>query len=160
METNVMYVLPETNILACINKFGSGETGELPVVADTQSKKLLGVVTRRSVFHLYNREVLRQGAMGLKYISSSEEEREDFVDIAEDHTVAVIPVTNGLRGRSLRELDLRARFNVNVISIKGSRYDQPGSISKFPDPDQTLSRRDSVVIVGPKPEIERMKREL
>ena len=160
METNVMYVLPETNILACINKFGSGETGELPVVSDTQSKKLLGVVTRRSVFHLYDREVLRQGAMGLKYISGSEEEREDFVDIAEDHTVAAIPVTNGMRGRSLRELDLRARFNVNVISIKGSRHDYPGSISKFPDPDQKLKRRDSIVIVGPKPEIERMKREL
>jgi CIC family chloride channel protein len=161
METAYKFVTPDTTVLACMNKFGASDTGELPVVRDAKSRKLVGVITRRSIFLLYNREVLRQGTLGLKYVSGAGgEERKDFIEIAEDHTVSVLPVTEGMNGRSLRELDLRARYNVNVVSIKGRRFEYRRPDSDVPDPDQHLRRSDSLVVVGPKVAIERMKEEL
>ena len=161
MESSIRFVTPETTVLACMDKFGASDTGELAVVEDEQSKKLVGIITRRSVFLLYNREVLRQGTLGLKYVSGAEEEeRKDFVEIAEDHSVTVIPVTEGMVGRSLRELDLRARYNINVVSIKGRRFEYRKPDSDVPAPDQRLRRNDSLVVVGPKDAIEQMKREL
>jgi CIC family chloride channel protein len=161
MESAYKFVTPDTTVLACMNKFGASDTGELPVVQDEKSRKLMGMITRRSIFLLYNREVLRQGTLGLKYVSGAEaEERKDFVEIAEDHTVSVLPVTEEMKGRSLRELDLRARFNVNVVSIKGRRFQYRTSGSNAPDPDQRLRDSDSLVVVGPEVAIERMKKEL
>lgn len=161
MDSAYKFVTPDTTVLACMNKFGSSDTGELPVVQDAKSKKLVGIITRRSIFLLYNREVLRQGTLGLKYVSGAEDvERQDFVEIAEDHAVSVLPVTEGMKGRSLRELDLRARYNVNVVSIKGRRFEHRRPDSDVPDPDQRLRRNDSLVVVGPKAAIDRMKKEL
>jgi CIC family chloride channel protein len=161
MESSIQFVTPDTTVLACMKKFGASDTGELPVVEDERSKKLVGIITRRSVFLLYNREVLRQGTLGLRYVSGSEvEERKDFVEIAQDHSVAVIPITDGMLGCSLRELDLRARYNINVVSIKGRRFEYRQPDSDVPDPDHSLRRSDSLVVVGSKDAIDRMKKEL
>ncbi len=161
METKFSWVTPESTLLDCMNKFGVNGTGELPVVEDGQSRKLVGIVTHRSLFLLYNREVLRQGTLGLKYVHATDNgQRSDYVEIAEDHCVSVVPVTNGMVGRTLRELDLRARFHVNVVSVKAHRYEHSCPDCDVPDPDERLKRSDTLVLVGPQEEVERLKREL
>jgi len=160
METTVAMVTPENNMLECMNRFGASDSGELPVVSDTTSRKLEGIVTRRSVFLLYNREVLRQGTLGLKYISGTKEaERRDYVEIPENHSVDILGVSRKMAGQSLKELDLRKRFQINVVSIKNRRYDHRRPNSDIPNPDRKLKVTDTIVVVGPQPAIDNFKKE-
>jgi CIC family chloride channel protein len=161
MQTRFQCVTPESALLEGMNRFCASNLGELPVVQDRDSMRLVGLVTHRSIFLLYNREVLRQGTLGLKFVHASQNGgRSDYVEIAEDHCVTVLPVTRNMAGRTLRELDLRARFHVNVISIKAHRYEHSTPDNEVPDPDQKLKATDTLVVVGRQNEIHRMRLEL
>ena len=160
MNRKFQAVTPEHTLLECIDKFAAGGEDQLPVVEDQSTRKLVGLVTHRSIFLLYNREVLKKGTLALKYIHSAEgEQRSDYVELAEGHRLSVIRVTQAMVGRTLRELDLRARYHVNVVSIRTSRYDHGQPDTDVPDPERQLQASDSLVLVGPKSAIEAIMRE-
>jgi CIC family chloride channel protein len=160
MDIRFQCVTPESTLLQCIDKFAAGGEDELPVVEDQKSRKLVGLVTHRSIFLLYNREVLRQGTLGLKYVHAADGgQGSDYVELAEGHCLSVLPVTKAMVGRTLRDLDLRARYHVNVVSIRAHRYDHRQPDCDVPDPEQKLKNTDSLVVVGPQDAIERIKRE-
>ena len=130
------------------------------MVEEQKTRQLVGLVTHRSIFLLYNREVLRQGTLGLRYVHAAEGgQRSDYVELAEGHCLSVLPVTKAMVGRTLRELDLRARYHVNVVSIKTHRYEHNQPDCDVPDPTHQLKATDSLVVVGPRTAIEEIKRE-
>ncbi len=67
----------------------------------------------------------------------------DFIELAEDYSVAEVVVTSNMVGKSIRQLDVRARFGVNIIAIKsGDKF----NIS--PRPDEMIERHDVLVVIG------------
>jgi len=160
MDRQFQSVTPEHTLLECIDKFAAGGEDQLPVVEDQATRKLVGLVTHRSIFLLYNREVLKKGSLGLKYVHAAEDEKgSDYVELAEGHCLSVIPVTRAMVGHTLRDLDLRARYHVNVVSIRTNRYGQSLPDCDVPDPGQELQASDALVLVGPKTAIEKIRRE-
>jgi CIC family chloride channel protein len=159
MDRQFQSVTPGHMLLECIDKFAAGGEDQLPVVEDQTTYKLAGLVTHRSIFLLYNREVLKKGTLGLKFVHAAEDEkRSDYVELAEGHCLSVIPVTKAMAGRTLRELDLRARYHVNVVSIRTNRHDHGQPDCDVPDPGHQLQPSDSLVLVGPKVAIDVIQR--
>jgi trk system potassium uptake protein TrkA len=78
------------------------------------------------------------------------------LDISEDHTIAEVIVGEGFVGRSLRDVNLRSRFGVNVVGIKKKvpHVTQTGEnifLEKyidFPSPEDTFDEGDVLVMVG------------
>ena len=78
------------------------------------------------------------------------------LDISEDHTIAEVIVGEGFVGRSLRDMNLRSRFGVNVVGIKKKvpHVTQTGEnifLEKyidFPSPEDTFDEGDVLVMVG------------
>lgn len=67
----------------------------------------------------------------------------DFIELSPDHSIVEIQVEGTMIGRSLRELDIRAKFQCNVMGIK-----QDGKINIAPSADDRLEHGDILVVVG------------
>ena len=74
----------------------------------------------------------------------------DYVDLDEEYKIAEIKCPVGWQNRPLRDLDLRARHNINVLLIKS------GGTGKrvIPDANTVLRPGDAVVVLGGEKAIE------
>lgn len=91
-----------------------------------------------------------------------------YVTLADDHVLANIKATDAIIGRTIKELDFRARFKVNIIAIKvlvpeisadgtsGFKYE----VNDVPEPDAVISEGDVLVFVGKTRNIEALKADL
>jgi CIC family chloride channel protein len=156
MERDFPTVLPESTLSEVFRKFGTCHLDELPVVEDTSDGpgKLLGTITRRAVFVHYNREILRQNALGLKFVyEGADEDSRMSLGLPKDNEVKVLHVPEAMVGRTLKELDIRARFNVSILAVRSHRYD-PTTDSDIPSPDRVLKRNETLILVGRHRDIE------
>ena len=67
----------------------------------------------------------------------------NFIEISKDYSVEEVKVPAKMSDKSLRELDLRAKYNLNVIAI---RHDTEIDIS--PLPDKKIDQGDVLVVIG------------
>jgi CIC family chloride channel protein len=131
-------VTPEETLDRCILLFSRHHVEELPVV-DAQ-RRLVGWICQSDAIGLYNREAVVRFVEDTKSGASSEE----LVHLPSGDVKDEIPVGGGLIGKTLRELNLRAQFGVNVYAVRHRKGD-----TSFPDPAVPLSRGDTLVVVGP-----------
>ncbi|KZE54713.1 potassium uptake system protein [Brevibacillus parabrevis] len=67
----------------------------------------------------------------------------DFIELAEDYSVAEVVVSSKLVGQNLRQLDIRRNYEVNVIAIKsGDKF------NIAPSPDEVIQYGDVLVVIG------------
>ncbi len=143
-------VTMDATLADCMKKFSSYETEELPVIDNRDSAKLMGTASRRDIINVYNREILRQDSLGLKFIQGKLPGRSpahSYVDLPEGCETNVIPVTETMRGKTLKELDIRRHFNVTVVAIN-RRGDRGERMVILPSPKEVLKARDMLVVIG------------
>jgi len=75
----------------------------------------------------------------------------DYIDLSPDYGVVEIAVTGGLKGRTLRNLNLRHRMGLNVMAIK-----RGDTVKIYLDPDESLEEGDMLVAIGPKDGIQKL----
>ena len=74
----------------------------------------------------------------------------DIVDLDHEYSVVEIPTPGAWVGKTLIELDLRKRYGINVIGIRGYLEDH---MNVCPDPDYRIEAQDHIVIVSGSDEI-------
>lgn len=67
----------------------------------------------------------------------------DYIEISEDHSIIEMVVNSSQIGKSLRQLDIRAKYSCNVMAVK-----RGGKMNIAPHPDEQLLRGDILVVVG------------
>ncbi len=88
------------------------------------------------------------------------------LDISEEHTIAEIIVGESFVGKTIRDLNLRSRFGVNIVGIKKkiSHVTDMGEnvfLEKyvdFPSPDDVIEEDDVLVMVGSERAISELER--
>ena len=88
------------------------------------------------------------------------------LDISEEHTIAEIIVGESFIGKTIRDLNLRSRFGVNIVGIKKkiSHVTDLGEnvfVEKyvdFPSPDDVIEVEDVLVMVGSERAISELER--
>jgi trk system potassium uptake protein len=78
----------------------------------------------------------------------------DFIPLAEDYHLLQVAPPSAFIGRSLRELDLRARYNVHVIAIEEII---PENIVLVPSADFVIKDSDILIVLGKTKDIRRIK---
>ena len=67
----------------------------------------------------------------------------DFIELSSDYGIAEVAVPEKWVGKTLRELNIRAKHGVNIIAIRDG-----ASINVTPDADQPLKAENVLVAVG------------
>ncbi|WP_066313555.1 TrkA family potassium uptake protein [Bacillus sp. FJAT-29814] len=74
----------------------------------------------------------------------------NFIELSKDYSVEEIKIPEQMTDKTLRELDLRAKFNLSVIAI---RHENDINIS--PSPDKIIDQGDVLVVIGKNRDLER-----
>jgi trk system potassium uptake protein TrkA len=78
----------------------------------------------------------------------------DFIPLAEDYNLLQVEPPRAFIGKTLRDLDLRARYHVNIIAIKEFI---PENFILSPAADFTIKDSDLLIMLGKSEDIKRIK---
>ncbi|MBN2159424.1 MAG: chloride channel protein [Spirochaetes bacterium] len=140
-------VTPEDNCQTVLEKIGSSNLEGLPVVHPRRSRTLMGMIWRRDVLKAYNKEIERRDITSSFASRITMKNIDQSVHFMEGYAITEIPVPNWFVGKSIRELNVRARFGVDILLIRVNDQEGP-KIKAIPDPDYVFSFKDSLVIAG------------
>ena len=69
----------------------------------------------------------------------------DFIELSDDYSIAELLATEGMIGKNLKQLDIRAKFGCNVMAIKDANGER---MNISPKAEDTITPNDVLVIVG------------
>ena len=67
----------------------------------------------------------------------------EYIEISEEYGIVEIPAPKGWQGKSLKELNVRAKLGVNIIAVEKS-----GAINVSPSADYKIAPEDIMVVLG------------
>ncbi len=130
------------NLEEAMRLFGSTDVGEIAVL---QEKQLVGVIKRKDVIEAYNHEVtMREAASGLVQKFKFAEQTQ-VCEIGGGYTIMELEAPEVFWDQTLRELDLKARYRIDVLLIK--RKFPPLTIT-IPGADEAIRKGDQLILAG------------
>lgn len=78
----------------------------------------------------------------------------DFMPIDPEYSFVEVAIPDSMVGRTLRETDLRRRYNISVIGVKDVLT---GKLSLFPEPDFTFGADQLMIVVARQEELKRFR---
>jgi len=136
--------------------FSGGDYDELAVV--DREARLLGSVSQNDVIEARNREMLRRDATGSLSSSMSAVGEGRNVTLGDGYEIRELPVPAHLAGRSLRELALRERTEMQVLLIRPGSTTGRARQLEIPGGDTLLDHGDRLVVAGRVESFERLER--
>ena len=144
-------VWPGDSVAATLELFSQRLVAELPVV--DRDGGLVGVIGRGDIIAHYNREVFcRDAVLNFEDDQPPAEGKQSWVQLGTGEVVEEIPVGGQLEGRTIKELDLRARFGVTVFAVKNG-----GGQTSFPRADSPLRAGQQMEVFGPRDQVRRVR---
>lgn len=91
---------------------------------------------------------------------------DDLIDLGEGYTLIELRAPAAFRGKSLRELNLRVKFNVNLVAIRrtltrsdGDGVEQTRSSVTIPLADEVIQPDDMLIVIGSNEHLARLPKE-
>ena len=75
----------------------------------------------------------------------------DYIEITEEFSIYEIPPMPSWVGKSIKDINVRAKYNVSVVGIKNN-----GEISFLPPADHKFSSDEHLMIIGRKKDVDEM----
>lgn len=136
-----------------------GDTDALPVLDSKDSTKLIGIVWRKDIDAIFNRE-LEKAEMATDLATQiTHGNKESDIRFAEGYVIAEIKPPKVFIGKSLIELKVRSEYGVDVLSIKHAKQGRSGihDINPIPSPTEVIRESDLLIIAGKAEHINRVK---
>ncbi len=144
---------PESSLEEAMQIFSEIDDDELPVV--NEDGKFLGVISRKDVIKVYNNE-LRKREVTERLLTRLKFAPEKTVfQVTENYLISEIKAPDEFYGKSLRELNLRANYGLEVLMIKKTSKKESFI---FPNPDYIIKDGDILLIGAEKDALERFKK--
>lgn len=154
LVTEIPVVTPDDSLVEVNEKLWFRDLGQLPVVDGDETKRFLGIVTRRDVLGAFDREILRRNAL-LAKVRAVEGAGFDYLEMPAETRMAKVPVPHEMVGKPLRETRLR-ETGINVLAIE--RVDATGQRRRIAArADTRLERGDVLVVMGGERAVERLR---
>ena len=152
-----IHVQRDEDLAECMAKFEHTGNEHLPVIEDTKSRKLIGMISRQDIINLYNKEILRKEFLGIKFERQLEKGRaRDVVEIPSEYKIDYLVLPPCFVGKTLKEANLRAEYNVTVLSVRRkNKYSEEKA--HVPGPATLLQKDDVLIIVATENDIDRLK---
>jgi len=153
------YLTPQDTLDIAMKTFSDSKIDEFPVVDGEEDRHLIGTIHKSDVILAYNQEILKRDMVTTMsgYISTlGKFQRMDLVD---GYVLCEVEVPGTFVNKSLRQLNLRARFGMEVILIK-QRYNAEEKKEHYiraVNPDYKLQLGDTLVVMASKENVEKLK---
>jgi CIC family chloride channel protein len=132
---------PRDTLADCLRQLAASGRESLPVVDGRDTMIPVGVIARKDLIDLYDREVLRREMIGT--FSAADGAR--GAALPSGYRLETITIPENWQGKSLRDLALRQRSGVTVVGIRAAQGD---GLAEAANPEQPLSRGDALVVLG------------
>lgn len=155
MNPNVVSVKTDDTLDYVMKLFGRFNVDELPVV-DPATGTMIGTVVRNRMIQLYNQEIFKRETAGdlathIRYLDQTR-----FVEIDEDFAILEMNTPETMANSSLKALDLRNRYYIQIILIK--RLDAEGKkIVITPRAETIILPNDTLIFAGPTKKLYELK---
>ena len=146
---DVPVLQPTERLSEAIGRWAQVSRDRLPVVDGPETKRYVGELSAGDIIFLYSQEVLHKEARLARFERATEGGRPEttYVELPGEYVVAMVKLPDSFEGSTLRDLDARRRFGVNVIEVKrnvGSEREH----RLIPGPDTELKAGDGLIVVG------------
>ncbi len=150
-------VKEDDNLDVVMQLLSHRDLDELPVVETENPKKLIGTVHRGDVIDARNQEVLRRDLAGGMSSAVGLVDKVHQVEIGDGYVVQEIPAPRSFLGHTLRELNVRARYGVQVIFIRAQVGGEGSRRLHAPDADERMRAGDMLIVAGLKSAADRLE---
>ncbi len=140
-------VSPDDNCQIVLDKFRKYSLDGLPVITDTNSKKITGIIWRKDIQDAYDREIERRELTSNLASLITMKEEEPMVHFMEGYSIIEIAPPKTFIGKSIRELNIRRQYGVDVLSVK-IKEKKGEKINAIPSPDYIIKADDTLIIAG------------
>ncbi len=156
MLPNFEVVTLDDNCQTAMEKMRKLDFETLPVVENENSRKIVGIVTLKDIQEAYNKEIERLNfadtlASGIRMSDENEE-----VHFLEDYSILQLKVPKTFVGKSIRELGIRAKYGVDILSVKTHNKNRE-LIKAIPNPDYVFNEDDVIIIAGEQKNINKIR---
>ncbi len=79
----------------------------------------------------------------------------DYLELSDEHSIAEIKVNEKIAGHTIIELDIRAKYGINIVAIK-----RLNNIIVSPQADDIIQENDILIVIGSDKEIHRFEKKL
>lgn len=125
------------------------ELGVKYVVAKAQSELHAKVLYKIGA----DRVVLPERDMGLRVAHNLVSSNVlDFIELSSDYSIVEVAAPDGWKGKTIKELNIRRKYGLNVIAIKRN-----GEMNVSPQAEDTIEENDVLVVVGDNEGITRLE---
>ncbi len=139
-----------------------GRTGleELPVISSNGDESIVGTIWQTDVIDAYNHQVFLRdmsGEMGQSFRTLT---REKTVHVVDQYHLNEEEVPTQMVGRTLGSIDLRNKFNIEVLLVKRSYKEGETYKTNYfqPAADTQLQTRDILLVFGKQKDIQRFQK--
>lgn len=158
---DVPTVGPEDDLDSVMRTLGGLNREELPVL-EPETGRLLGVISRRHLVEGYNRELLKRdmaAGVGSTYQATGQSgQSAQGVVLGDGFRMAQIDTPGEFIERSLRDLDVRRTYGVQILLIRrprGSTTEE--ALEVAPVAETVLHRGDQLVVMGRDEDLSRLR---
>ncbi len=145
-----IYLDYENNLEKAMEIFGREDVAEIAVV---KNQKIIGVIKRKDVIEAYNHEIAKKEATSGLIRKLKFTDQTKAFDIGHGYTIMEIEAPPTFWDKTLKELNLKARYRIDVLLIK--RKYPPQTIT-IPTAQEKIIKGDLLTIAGLAGHIEKL----
>ena len=140
-------LFPEDSCQTALDKFRKYSFDGLPVINDKTSNKIIGVLWRKDIQDAYDREIEKRDLTSNLASLITMKDEEPMVHFMEGYSIIEISPPKTFINKSIRELNIRSEYGVDVLSIK-TKEKRGEKINAIPSPDYIIKDEDTLIIAG------------
>ena len=147
-EAVIVSTETKTSIMICLYLQELGAKKILVKASDEDHEKILRRLGATGIIHP-EREIALKVARSLSHPNVL-----DYIPLSDDYDFVQFEPPAAFVGKSLKEINLRAKYNVHVISVKRQN---PGDIILVPPAEYVINEDDALSILGKSEDVRKIK---
>ena len=156
VNPNITWVEASDDLGSVMKLFGLYDIEEIPVIDSVDKKHIIGSVERKDIINIYNKELVKKNLSQEFSRSMKLLDKIQTVDFIDDYMMAELPIPASFIGKSIKEIDIRAKYGVQILMIK--KKTESGDYKQIvPSPGEKLVKEDFLVIMAKNKDIENFK---
>lgn len=156
VNPNIPRVEASDDLGSVMKLFGLYDIEEIPVIDSVDKKHIIGSVERKDIINIYNKELVKKNLSQEFSRSLKLLDKIQTVDFIDDYMMAELPIPASFIGKSIKEIDIRVKYGVQILMIK--KKTESGDYKQIvPSPGEKLVKEDFLVIMAKNKDIENFK---
>lgn len=159
-QPNVEVVRETDDLDHVMKQFARTGLDEMPVISSDKEKRIVGSIWQRDVIAAYNQQIFLRDMSGETAASIHHLAEDKTVHVVDRYHFYELDVPPPLVGKSLVDIDLRNKYNLELLLIKRVRHHNGQMRTRYvhPHANTHLKLNDVLLLFGFKEDFQRLKK--